>query len=115
MEQRSVIRNVAGTALAFGLTFSVAGGSTGTLLIDGNGLSVAKYSEYNTESRFQINSVNQRPLDNIYVQNKPRNLDKVAMEIFGEMRDATQEERDSVDRYIKSISRKTGVNFFDLC
>lgn len=30
------------------------------------------------------------------------------------MRDATKEERESVDKYIKSISVSTGVNFFDL-
>ena len=28
------------------------------------------------------------------------------------MRDATKEERESVDKYIKSISKPTGVNFF---
>lgn len=28
------------------------------------------------------------------------------------MRDATREELESVDRYIKSISKPTGVNFF---
>jgi hypothetical protein len=30
------------------------------------------------------------------------------------MREATQEELDSVNRYINSISKPTGVNFFDL-
>ena len=30
------------------------------------------------------------------------------------MRDATKEEMESVDKYIKSISVSTGVNFFDL-
>ena len=29
------------------------------------------------------------------------------------MRDATKEELESVDNYIKSISKPTGVNFFD--
>lgn len=29
------------------------------------------------------------------------------------MREATKEERESVDNYIKSISKPTGVNFFD--
>lgn len=29
------------------------------------------------------------------------------------MRDATREELESVDNYIKSISKPTGVNFFD--
>ena len=30
------------------------------------------------------------------------------------MRDATPEERESIDKYIKSISKPTGVNFWDL-
>lgn len=29
------------------------------------------------------------------------------------MRDATKEERESVDNYIKSISTETGINFYD--
>lgn len=37
-----------------------------------------------------------------------------AKELFGEMRDATSEERESIDDYIKSISTPTGVNIFDL-
>jgi len=31
-----------------------------------------------------------------------------------EMRDATPEERESIAKYIKSISKPTGVNFWDL-
>lgn len=38
-----------------------------------------------------------------------------AYKLFGEMRDATEEERASVYGYIRSISVDTGVNFFDLC
>ncbi len=33
----------------------------------------------------------------------------------GEMRNATPEEQASINKYIKSISRDTGVNFFDIC
>lgn len=31
------------------------------------------------------------------------------------MRDATKQEQESINNYIKSISKDTGVNFFDLC
>lgn len=31
------------------------------------------------------------------------------------MRDATKQEQESVNNYIRSISKDTGVNFFDLC
>ena len=46
--------------------------------------------------------------------NKNRNLDEVSTELFGKMRDATEEERKSVDAYIRSVSKPTGINFFDL-
>ena len=36
-------------------------------------------------------------------------------ESFGEMRDATKEELEGVDHYIKSISESTGIDFFSLC
>lgn len=37
-----------------------------------------------------------------------------AEELFGEMREATPEEQQSIDNYLKSISTPTGVNLFDL-
>lgn len=42
-------------------------------------------------------------------------IEREAFELFGSMRDATNEERASVRRYIQDISINTGVNFFDLC
>lgn len=42
------------------------------------------------------------------------NIIKEAEEIFGEMRDTTPEEQASINTYIKSISKDTGVNIFDL-
>lgn len=41
-------------------------------------------------------------------------LENIAHEIFGQMRDATDEERESVESYVKSISMQTRENFFDL-
>lgn len=38
---------------------------------------------------------------------------KLEYEILGQMRDATTAERESVNEYVKSISKKTGKNFFD--
>lgn len=37
-----------------------------------------------------------------------------AIEIFGETRDATPEEQECIDNYLKDISEPTGVNIFDL-
>lgn len=42
-------------------------------------------------------------------------LDQTAKELFGEMREATVAETDSIKKYIQSISNDTGVNFFDIC
>ena len=42
------------------------------------------------------------------------NFDKVFEEWLGSMRNPTQEEWDSVNNYIESISRPTGINIFDL-
>lgn len=37
-----------------------------------------------------------------------------AKELFGEMRDATPEEQECINNYIKDILTPTGVNIFDL-
>lgn len=37
-----------------------------------------------------------------------------AKELFGEMREATPEEQECIDNYIKNISTPTGANIFDL-
>ena len=42
------------------------------------------------------------------------NFDKMFEEWLGSMRNPTQEEWDAINSYIKSISRPTGVNIFDL-
>lgn len=44
---------------------------------------------------------------------KELNLQADEEKVF-KMRDATPEERESIDKYIKSISKPTGVNFWDL-
>ena len=41
-------------------------------------------------------------------------FDKVFEEWLGSMRNPTQEEWDSINNYIKSISIDTGINIFDL-
>ena len=50
--------------------------------------------------------------NNIYIDKENTRLERMAKESFGEMRDATKEELESVDRYIKSISKPTGIDFF---
>ena len=43
-----------------------------------------------------------------------KDFDKIFEEWLGSMRNPTQEEWDSVNNYIESISRPTGINIFDL-
>ena len=43
-----------------------------------------------------------------------QNINELAQELFGEMRDLTEEERKSYNEYLKSISIPTGVNIWDL-
>ena len=45
---------------------------------------------------------------------KSNNLNNIALDLFGEMRDLTEEERNAYNRYIESISKPTGVNFWSL-
>ena len=115
MQQANVIRNVAGTFLAIGLSVSIAGNGTGTMLIHGNDYWMGSYREHEDFCNFQTNSVMRRDIDNIYVRKGTTNIDKVSGELFGDMRDATKEEREGVEQYIKSISKNTGVNFCDIC
>lgn len=42
------------------------------------------------------------------------NVINEAKELFGNMRDVTAEEQESIDRYLKKISTPTGVNFFEI-
>lgn len=54
-------------------------------------------------------------MSELYIDKENTRLERMAKESFGEMRDATKEELESVDRYIKSISKPTGIDFFSLC
>lgn len=109
MEQKNVLRNITGTAcICFALsTMSV----NGTMVVNG----------YNTppeaiHSNFELSYSNSKKSDisNIYKTKSQTRLEE-ANALFGEMRDATAEEQASVNKYIKSISKDTGVNFFDIC
>lgn len=44
----------------------------------------------------------------------PNKMIEEAEELFGNIREATPEEHQNIDKYIKSISIPTGVNLFDL-
>lgn len=114
MEQKYLFKNITGTAVALSLALSPMC-SNSTVLISGNDMPKAHYSFHDNTSNFTNNGVIHNKIDNIYLQNKPNNLEKEATELFGVMREATLDEQKSVNNYIDSISTDTGVNFFNLC
>ncbi len=113
MEQKNFVRNISGTACVLGLALSTMSANS-TMVVNVNSnyeIQKANYSYYD-ESLTNPLAVD---FSNIYKTNLPTRLEKEANTLFGEMRNATPEEQESINKYIKSISRDTGVNFFDIC
>lgn len=113
MEQKDFVRNISGTACVLGFVLSTMNiNSTPVVNINSNHeIQKANYSFYD-ESLTNSLAVD---VSNIYETISSTKLEEEARTLFGEMRDATPEEQASINRYIKSISRDTGVNFFDIC
>lgn len=113
MEQKDFLKNISGTVCVVGLALSTMSLNS-TMVVDGSyKIPNANYSFYN----YGDNSSNPYNVsNNIYVEsNATTKLEAEAKMLFGTMRDATQEEQEGINNYIKSISKDTGVNFFDLC
>lgn len=113
MGQKNFVRNISGTACAVWVLFSTMNINS-TTVIDGNikhEIQKVNYSHYskNSTNPFVMN------IDNIYEINPRTRLEKEANMLFGEMRYATVEEQNSINQYIKNISKDTGVSFFNIC
>lgn len=108
----NVIKNISTTAAALGLAFSVAGNSS--IVVSGN-YAVPHYEFTDASKNSENCSIIGYSQNNIYIDKRSTRLERMAKESFGEMRDATKEELEGVDRYIKSISKSTGIDFFSLC
>lgn len=87
MEQRGIWKNVTGTAFVLGLEITSMSFNDTQVI---SSLSEIPYANYGT-------------------------LEEEAEQLFGQMREATAQESASVNNYVRSISKDTGVNFFDLC
>ncbi len=114
MEQKNFIRNISGTAclLSFALSTISANSTIPVNINDNYKIQIANHRYYDDKyltNPFKID------VNNIYKTNSSTRLEKIANELFGEMRDATPEEQASINNYIKKISKDTGVNFFDIC
>ncbi len=113
MEQKNFVRNISGTVCVLGLALSTMSvNSTMVVNVNGNHEIQKAYYSYYDESSTNPLAVD---ISNIYETNPLTGLEEEANTLFGEMRNATSEEQASINKYIKSISRDTGVNFFDIC
>ena len=115
MEKHDLWRNLTGTACVLGLAITPM--SINSTPVVGS-LSVPPVANYSVVDEQAYNSsVNfiTAEVSNIYVERKDSKLEAEAESLFGEMREATDEESESINNYVKSISKNTGVNFFDLC
>ncbi|GEM_PF-918328 len=110
MKQKNIIKNISNTACALlaASTMSISN----TMVVSGSNFDLNISYNY-ANMQFNKNSNN-------VVKRMPKSRKKLGIELeadslFGAMRDATKEEQESVEKYIDSISKDTGVNFFDLC
>lgn len=114
MDKKTAFINVAGTVFALGLSLSSC---NSTMLVRDRQSIMETKGIFAEKENSMINNTTLEHIgsQNIYIAKASRKLEREAYEIFGEMREATKEEIEGVDNYIKKISRKTGVNFWDLC
>ena len=114
MEQIELWKNITGTVCVLGLALTTMNFNN-TSVVGPLSQPSAFYSgideqEYNlATSRFSTTE------KNIYFTRNKNKLEEAAKTLFGKMRDATKEEEEGVASYVRSISKGTGVNFFDLC
>ena len=114
MGQNGFVKNISGTACVIGIALSTMSLNS-TPVVNGNyKIPDANYSYYNENTSASSNLVTK----NVYIEQKATarttRLEEEANALFGTMRDATPEERASVDRYIKSISKDTWGEFLRL-
>lgn len=115
MEQKELWKNITGTACVLGLALSTMSINSTKVVRMINDLPVANYGYIDEQAHNSTNNVFYSEPKNVYVENKATHLETEAEALFGKMRAATAEESASVNSYIRSISKDTGVNFFDLC
>ena len=108
----NMIKNISASAIVLGLAFSVA--SNSSIVVRGN-YDVCDYELFADTSNNENSSIVGYNFNNIYIDKEDTQLESMAKESFGEMRDATEEELEGINQYIKSISKPTGVDFFSLC
>ena len=115
MEQNFLWKNLTGTACVLGIAISSTG-INGTQIVESVvNTPTANYSVWDDQAHNSTENTFFEEVNNAYLVSSYNRLEMEVRNLFGEMREATVEESASVSKYVKSISKKTGVNFFDLC
>ena len=115
MEQSIIIKNITGTAFVVGMALSTMSFNNTNAPVDLK-TQLLPLHELRTDYDYSNTSsalINEHSIYSSY-ENENRLMDEAEM-LFGKMRPATDEELASVNNYIYSISKETGVDFFDLC
>ena len=117
MAQGVLARNITSAVCAFGVAFSGVGYSS-TVPVHSTNASTHSQARpvvdrYSTNTR-RASLMNTKE-SYYYRKTYDTALSLEAKGLFGAMREATIEETESVSRYIRGISKDTGVNFFELC
>lgn len=108
------VLNVASTVLVTGMALSIMSNSTPVVTLDEDFLQKANY--YAEANTLGINNVSYNYMkSNVYYSHSFTRIENEAYELFGKMREATEQELQYVNDYISSISKETGVDFWDLC
>ncbi len=115
MERKDVWKNITGTACVLGLALSTMSINSTQIVGSISDVPIASYGYMDEPTYNLYNNMLYSETSNIYVENQTNHLEAEAEFLFGKMRVATAEESASVNNYIRSISKDTGVNFFDLC
>lgn len=115
MEQREIWKNVTGTAFTLGLAITSMSFNGTQVISAPSQIPSAINGTLDDRLYNAVSNLLQMETNNIYVEKKRNHLEEEAEYLFGPMREATAQESASVNNYVRSISKNTGVNFFDLC
>ena len=108
----SIMKNISTTVAVLGMAFSMAGNSS--IVVSGD-YALPNYGLYENSINGETGSDITKKVDNIYIDSRKTRLELLAETSFGVMRDATEDELEAIDKYIESVSKTTGINFFSVC
>lgn len=115
MEQKELWKNITNTVCVLGLATSLMNINNTRVISSVSGSFAGNYGSMDIQTYNSTGNIAYAEANNVDHKKRENKLMTEAEALFGQMREATPEESTSVNKYIKSISKSTGVNFFDLC